>query len=280
LTNTLKQRKIIMATTKIPAYLISGTGTVTVMSGSDGKVYTADPNHKNYQGIRDAIKAKRWKGLEKLFNIGHTIEKRSRKTLKVKDGQIYYGKEVIHNVVADRILQFMEEGLDFKPVLNFLRRKLKVDTVERAEQLYLFMEKNNLPLTHDGYILAYKYVRDDYMDVHSGKFDNHPGKSPEMPRDQVEDDSSVGCGRGLHVGGLEYVRSGGSRCVLVKVDPADVVSVPKDEYYRKCRTCKYTVLQDFENYREAEPVKQKDVGTEYGDECEECGYNIREMYLR
>jgi hypothetical protein len=274
-----------MPTAKTPAYLISGTGTVTVMTG--GKVYTADKSHRNYQNIVGAIKAKRWKGLDKLFDIGAAIEKRSKKTLKVKDGKVYYGKDEVHNTVVDRILQFMDEKLDFKPLFNFLRRKLKVDSPERAEQLYTFMEKNNLPLTYDGYILAYKYVRDDYTDCHSRKFDNTPGNTVSMPREKVVDNPNVACGPGLHVGGLDYVRTGGERCVLVKVDPADVVSVPVDHGWAKCRVCKYTVLQDFEDYRKAEAVKQQDVSPDYGDEehsdynddeeeCPDCGYYVED----
>jgi hypothetical protein len=57
----------------------------------------------------------------------------------------------------------------------------------------------------------------------------------------------------VHVGSLEYVRGfacgygteGGDRIVIVKVNPADVVSVPYDCQNQKVRTCKYEVLREY-----------------------------------
>jgi hypothetical protein len=79
-----------MTTSRVPAYLVSGSGVVTIHM--NGHVYTAAPDHSNYKNIVDALKAKRWKKLPDLFNVGKAIEKRSRKVLKVKDGQIFYGE--------------------------------------------------------------------------------------------------------------------------------------------------------------------------------------------
>jgi hypothetical protein len=50
---------------------------------------------------------------------------------------------------------------------------------------------------------------------------------------------------------LDYVASYGSvnsgdRIVIVKVNPADVVSVPKDCSYQKVRTCRYEVVGEYE----------------------------------
>jgi hypothetical protein len=57
----------------------------------------------------------------------------------------------------------------------------------------------------------------------------------------------------VHVGSLEYVRGfacgygeeGGDRIVIVKTNPADVVSVPHDCEYQKVRTAKYLVVSEY-----------------------------------
>jgi hypothetical protein len=275
-----------MTTSRVPAYLVSGSGVVTIHM--NGHVYTAAPDHSNYKNIVDALKAKRWKKLPDLFNVGKAIEKRSRKVLKVKDGQIFYGDTVVHNVVADRILQFMAQGFDFKPLFNFLRNLMQNPVTESREHLYRFIEANQLTITWDGYVLCYKKVRDDYKDYRTITFDNSPGKVVEMPRENVTADPQEACSSGLHVGGLKYCRdnfqANDGKIVLVKVHPADVVSVPFDYANAKCRVCKYTVIEDFVDYlggnteRAEAPVTQKDVAERDSweppvedDYCNECG---------
>jgi hypothetical protein len=233
---------------------------------------TAGPSHVNYKGIVGALKNKTWKKLPDLFNVAKGIERLSRKVLKVKDGQIFYGKEPVHNVVVDRILQFAREGFDFKPLFNFLRNLLQNPVAESQEHLYRFVEANELTITWDGYILCYKKVRDDYKDYRTKTFDNTPGNTVEMPREKVASDPNVACSTGLHVGGLKYCRDNfeenEGKIVLVKVHPADVVSVPFDYQNAKCRVCKYVVVEDFVDYaagkteRAEVPVTQKDVLSE------------------
>lgn len=78
---------------------------------------------------------------------------------------------------------------------------------------------------------------------YNGTIPNPPGALVEMARSQVQDDPSVGCSTGLHVGTYAYAKSW-SRGVLttVKVNPRDVVSVPTECDAQKIRTCRYTVV--------------------------------------
>ena len=69
-----------------------------------------------------------------------------------------------------------------------------------------------------------------------------------MERCLVSDDFRVHCGAGLHVATLAYAQDYGnseSLIVIVKVNPADVVSVPEDYGCQKVRCCKYEVLSVF-----------------------------------
>jgi hypothetical protein len=75
---------------------------------------------------------------------------------------------------------------------------------------------------------------------------------------------------------------GGGRLVAVKINPADVVSVPSDYNNQKLRTCSYTVMFEIEGakdifkdkdyYAGAAPVYQEDTNTYmYGSFYEEDG---------
>lgn len=109
-------------------------------------------------------------------------------------------------------------------------------------QLWEFLKHSGIPLTKDGCFLAYKGVRGDYFDAHSRRFQNSPGKILEIPRNQVSDDPAHACHEGFHVGDLSYARGFSERVMVVKVDPENVVCVPKDESQRKMRVSKYKVL--------------------------------------
>ena len=114
-------------------------------------------------------------------------------------------------------------------------------------ELYNFLEHENLPVTEDGHFLAYKAVRSDYRDLWSGTMNNSVGNIVEMPRPNVDDNCSVGCSAGLHAGSIDYVNSyGGSSStkVIVKINPRDVVSVPTEDS-RKLRCCRYEVISSF-----------------------------------
>lgn len=77
-----------------------------------------------------------------------------------------------------------------------------------------------------------------------GHVPNFVGAVVEMPRDKVDADGRTECSVGLHVGTFAYARwfaGTRSEMLLVKVNPRDVVSVPKYDF-KKLRACKYTVI--------------------------------------
>ena len=86
-----------------------------------------------------------------------------------------------------------------------------------------------------------------------------------MNRRKVSDDCNQGCGQGLHVGTYDYACSwagSGGKVVLVRFDPADIVSVPSDCQHQKMRVSNYTVLSV------ARDIIEEDVYDEY-DEVED-----------
>jgi hypothetical protein len=139
----------------------------------------------------------------------------------------------------------LEEGFSIEPMVLFMHNLLKNPSKRSVDELYGFLEKNNLPITPDGYFLAYKKVRNDFLDIHSGTMDNSPGTVVEMERYKVDDNKDQTCSTGLHFCGMSYLShfgSGGDRTVIVKIDPADVVSIPSDYNGAKGRACRYEVI--------------------------------------
>ena len=169
------------------------------------------------------------------------------------DGRILYNGRELHNAVIPVIRQYVNEGLPTKSLMNFLEKLMQNPSHRSVEQLWSFVERNGLSIDDDGNILFYKVVRNNYKDKHTGTYDNTPGGEPiSCPRNEVSDDPDVACAAGFHVGGWDYSGPTGifktrsdDRVVICKVDPADVVSVPKDANAGKCRICKYTVVGDF-----------------------------------
>lgn len=160
-------------------------------------------------------------------------------------------KDELHNLFVTRLETFLKDGLSTKSLLAFLNNFLDNPSFNSRQQGLQFIERNNLPITEDGHFLAYKSVRSDYKDKHSGKFSNRPGQVLEMPRVTVDDNPNNHCSNGFHVGALEYsgpngwFHNSGDQCVIVKVNPRDMVSVPGDHECRKCRVCRYEVLGDY-----------------------------------
>lgn len=78
-----------------------------------------------------------------------------------------------------------------------------------------------------------------FVDCHSGTFDNTPGLVVSMDREKVDPDTNVGCSYGLHVGAYSYASTFGPVTLKVIVNPMDVVSVPDDCNWQKIRVCQY-----------------------------------------
>jgi predicted RNA-binding Zn-ribbon protein involved in translation (DUF1610 family) len=93
-------------------------------------------------------------------------------------------------------------------------------------------------------------LNDDYTSIHDKKTPNNVGTYLEMPRQEVDDNRNNTCSSGFHFCGREYLQSYGSkrrnndRLLLLKINPADVVSIPSDYKNQKGRACKYLIYKD------------------------------------
>ena len=68
-----------------------------------------------------------------------------------------------------------------------------------------------------------------------------------MPRNLVNEDKDKTCSEGLHFCSYDYLQHfGGARIVVLKINPADIVSIPADYNNSKGRCSKYQVVDELE----------------------------------
>lgn len=247
------------------SFIVSGSGRIAAVA--NGQPYTVDSDHPNYKAIKDAMKAGDADAFVKLVDIPKTIERwadtrpnTDGKKVRVQNGVIFYGDREVHNTLTKRILWMMDEGFGVEPFLLFLENLMENPSRRAVQELYTWMEHQDVPITEDGCWIGYKYLqtandqtpqKDEpkdkkiLVDVHSRTVRQWMGKVVEMPRNEVDENWGVACSEGLHVGSSRYSFGGDTR-VLVKVNPRDVVAVPGRET-EKCRVCRYEIVKLFEN---------------------------------
>lgn len=226
-------------------FIIQGNN-VTVVIGN--KPHTISKTHISYQKVIDAIKANDWDTVKDVIEPKKIVLDYGQGRVSIKGDTLYWDGEEFNGTLAIRMITMLQEGFTIEPLVNFMENLLQNPSKRSVDELYGFLEKNNLPITPDGYFLAYKRVRDDYMDCHSATMDNSPGKVVEMPRYKVDDNKDKTCSTGLHFCSEGYLKHfGGKRTVIVKINPRDVVSIPTDYDNTKGRACRYEVIGEVNN---------------------------------
>jgi hypothetical protein len=242
-----------------------------------GKVFNIDSSHTNWEAIISAIKQLQASlkyeaenpvalgscplfnphgapedchaSLAELVDIAATITAAGAGRVTVSGGVVYYEGEEVRSPLTTRILWGLGEGFDMVPYMLFLDNSMENPSKRAVDEMYSFMERNNMGITSDGFILGYKKVKEDFKDIYSGKMDNSPGQIVEMIRNKVDDDARRTCSKGLHFCSMSYLPHYGSgpgdKIVIVKVHPKDIVSVPVDYGHAKVRCCRYEVLSEY-----------------------------------
>ena len=240
----------------IPYILTEQSLTVVI----EGKAHTMQSNHPSFERAKEALKDEAWGRLENLFDVSKAVEDYLDQDaeIEVKDGAVHFQGEVVHGMVVDKVLDFMRKNLPYQPLVKFLSKLMDNPSSRAVDELYTFLEHRNMPITPEGNFLAYKGVTNDFKDCYSNSFDNRVGSVLEMRRNGVCDDADVGCSNGFHAGSYDYAKgyaSNGGNLMIVEIDPADVVSVPKDCSCQKLRTSRYKVVGHYETI-EAPPLDE------------------------
>ena len=228
-------------------YIISGSN-ITFYHGGEGKSYTVARDQKTFNEVVDAIMNDDFDLAAELANPVTRIANYTRGSIEITDGQLLYKGYPIHNSLTARILEMHAEGFKIDSLLNFLTNLMENPSNRAVNELYSFLEKGKMPITPDGYFLAYKRVREDYTDCHTGKIDNSVGQVVEMPRNLVDEDSNRTCSAGLHFCSREYLSHfWGERMIVLKIHPKDVVAIPADYNDSKGRCSRYEVVDEIES---------------------------------
>ena len=249
-------------------HIFNGNGTISIMI--DGKMKPVDTAHGNYDAIKNAIIACQWDIIPNLINIKEQVESAIQSSatagkVTIENGEVFYNNKAIHNTLTERIIDMARQGFDIGYMVKFLENLMKNPSFRAVNELYGFLESGSIPITENGTFLAYKKIRNNWTDIHSGTFDNSIGAVCEMPRNMVDEDSSRTCSAGLHVCSYDYLahfsRDNNDRVVICEINPADVVSIPADYNNTKMRVCKYTVIGEVEDYKESEILNNSFIST-------------------
>lgn len=255
-------------------FIIQGTQITVVI---DNQPHTITAGHLGYDKLKAALKAQAWDEVRDLVCPRKIIVNYSHGTVKIDGDTLTWAGHPMHNSLATRMIAMYNEGFSIEPLIAFMDNLMQNPSKRAVEELYGFLECNSLPITEDGYFLAYKKVRSDYMDIYSGTVLNAPpdvlrstnpvlpfttakGVTSElsatgelvnsMPRNFVDDNKDNTCSEGLHFcsqGYLDHFGGSDSRIVVLKINPRDVVSIPSDYNNSKGRCSLYTVIGEIKH---------------------------------
>ena len=242
------------------AYQIGNESIVLVLDGTVNTIPRSAANAK--QILAELLNAQPdISTLKELVSVTKAIKGYSNGRVVISTGgEVTLDGEALPAILAERVLQCYEQQVPFHYLINFFDR-LKANPSARAvTELYTFLEHKSMPITPEGHILAYKGVQENGYSLtgnlttkvlrgtvnDAGQIYNGIGETIEVQRNNVDDDCNVGCSKGLHAGSLSYATGFGPETVIVSIDPADVVSVPRDCEFQKLRCCQYKVVSRYQ----------------------------------
>ena len=231
------------------AHILTDTS-VTVVINYTPKII--DSKHPNFKQVLEALgnPATTEQDLIPLLDIPTAIKNFTGSAVYVKDGKLYYEGCEVRTSLGRTIMKFVQSGQPelAEPLKLFLANVQQNPDPRAINGLFDWVQAAGLPITGDGYVLAWKAVTADYRSIHTPgdpRFDHRIGNRVEQPRDECNADPSITCSSGLHFCAASYLSSyarGGYRVVVVKIHPKDVVSFPTDYNLAKGRACGYDIV--------------------------------------
>jgi hypothetical protein len=229
-----------------PAYIKTDTS-ISICFEDGVSITVIKDNSKNFSTIVELIKNKKYDEVRNMCNNEYVLLEYG---IVIKDNKLYLNGVLIDNTLSIRIIKMLDEGFDVTPMILFLKNLMLNPSEASIESLYDFLEYGKLPITEDGHFLAYKVVTNDFKDTYTRSIDNSVGALVQMDRALVDPDRNQTCSRGLHMCSYDYIKhfeTLTSRTVIIKINPKDVVTIPKDYNNTKGRCCAYTVLTEIIN---------------------------------
>jgi hypothetical protein len=260
----------------------NGVRTLTFV-GNDGQMRSINSGVANFRDTLDAVNADDIDLATEVSLPLNAVLSRLADSGFGHDGtSVTWNGRILSHKDTDILLSFARKSRERLPALGkFFDRLSNNPSKHSVDQLFDWIEDVGLSIDDEGYILGHKGIRNG-LSVHSGtaivngvthtgQIPNPVGATVEMSRNAVADAPQDTCSHGLHVGSLRYASSWAPTLVTVRIDPADVVSVPNDG--EKMRVSKYVVLSVNESKSEfSERVTSEDwLDYDEDDDCD-CRY--------
>ncbi len=214
--------------------ILNHEGVTTTINKADGR----------YDQVLQKIKEGKLDEIIPLLSISTSLSERG---FEIIDGIVHIDGDALPDSLSARVLDFFNNNLPFEPLLKFWAKLKTNPSFNSRQMLFKFLEHNGHPITTEGNFIAYRAVRNDFLDKHTGKINNSVGNVVEIDRSKVDDNPNNTCSHGLHVATLCYAQgfaTGDDRLLDVEVDPADVVAVPTDYNGTKMRVCRFKVVAE------------------------------------
>lgn len=160
-------------------------------------------HHAYYSEILMAAQAGDWDRVRELLSPHRSLSLRCSDRVVIDKGNFF----VDGNPVDVRLTRTIRDGLirgkNMDKYIRLLENIWLNPDTRVVGELFDFLDGNNLPITDDGCILAWKVTRKDGYSIAVDQRAGEPvyyglGAKPEMPRDAVDDDPNNTCSTGLH----------------------------------------------------------------------------------
>lgn len=228
--------------------------TISKSVGGDKSTESAEVGSEKFEQASEIVMSTKGSqdGLARAYELISEKERlikltKGRIVIDETIGCVTYAGVTIPNELSDRLIEAAkcDDASALDRLAKFTERLYQNPSKDSVEQLYGFMQHNDIDIDDAGYVVAFKKIREDWTDCYTGRVDNSIGQEPYMPRWEVNDNKHETCSRGYHVCAKSYLSHfHGARVVRVLVDPADFVSIPVDYNNAKARVCKYKVIEE------------------------------------
>jgi len=214
-----------------------------------GQPWPIDRTHPQWDAVFEKLKdpATTEDDLLPLVSVKTYVEGLKIGKVTVGTDAVFYDGRPVHNHLTERMLDIVKAGLPVEGWARFLDNLMLNPSNTAVEELYLWLQHSKMPITEDGHFLAFKKVREDYGSFHDSNVRNDIGTIVSMPRNEVDDRRDNTCSHGLHFCSWDYLPNyygGQGKVVVLKINPADVVSVPSDYHNAKGRAWQYLVWDE------------------------------------
>lgn len=184
--------------------------------------------------------------IRRLSDVQNYIARKTLGRVVIDDrDQVRLDGVVVDYGMANIIINLFQTQGDIDNLVKFLENVADNPNTGIANDIYEFISKGLLPITEDGHFLAFKRVRDDYFDLHSGTVNYAVGQKPSLDRAVCDADRNRTCSSGLHACSYDYLphfHNSSGKIMIVKINPRDVTAIPTDYNLTKLRCCLMEVI--------------------------------------